>query len=546
MGRRMRYEDDRTIHHFFIGARSGVLGEAREGREVWFVSALQHSPTVHLRRTRGGVISGAREDDRFVMTNQASSPGSADKQHSGSNGRHAPERAAERRVEQAEHAERPSNKGQHVYAAALRATMFSVPVTAIGVTVVAYLIYAKRYAGEQTLPIFAGAQAVAIGVLSAFLIWLLFGYLYKRYTSAANASRRNYHSLRERLDQLRNRVQHANPLGYGAEQEYESGLCLAIRESAYARAEKECEIIARGLDSAGIAWVTGLGYVELWHRVHRAEEALIKVEPHLEALEGAMRDSSRIATSNLDNRDSLLKRLRCAVAVLDDPETGEYLSFVDEPERHPKGGSERATPEGRMKALIILSAVRYEINHFRDSVWEGIVHARNRLAYTSVVLGFATYALLGLAIFVGAPPNMIVWVLTYFLVGAIIGLFARAQGEWNANTAVDDFGLSTARLLHTPWLSGLAAVAGVLVTAIIDTHFLSESTNVSTLENIFRNSPSFLIIAAVFGLTPDLIIRRLTQQVDRYKGDLQSTQSSQSTEDVQVSSTYRSNRRQAG
>jgi hypothetical protein len=41
---------------------------------------------------------------------------------------------------------------------------------------------------------------------------------------------------------------------------------------------------------------------------------------------------------------------------------------------------------------------------------------------------------------------------------------------------------------------------------------------------------SLLLVTAVFGLTPDLIIRRLEQQTEKYKADLESTQSTQSTE----------------
>jgi len=261
-----------------------------------------------------------------------------------------------------------------------------------------------------------------------------------------------------------------------------------------------------------------------------------------------MRDESRLINATMENRESLLKRLRCAVAMLDASGTDECLSYVEEPKKHPLTDENKLRPENRAKALTILSEIRYEINHFRDNVWEGIVHARNRLAHTSVVVGIASYALLGLAIFANAPNKMIIWVVTYFLVGAIIGLFARAQGEWSANTAVDDFGLSTARLIHTPWLSGLAAVGGVLVTSILDSHLLSNNPQTSTLDAIFQNRPSLLIVAAVFGLTPDLIIRRLTQQVDKYKEDLQSTQSSQSTEEVQrgEGGQRRQLRRQAG
>ena len=429
--------------------------------------------------------------------------------------------------------------------AALKATMYLLPLTALGATVLLHLVFEERYGANAH---FAGDLSVLGGLAAALLVWWASARYYRRYATAANASQRNYNGLRERLSQLQIRVKNSRPHGQEAGENITADDILRTRRQAYAQAVEQCKEIHKGLKSRGTPWTTGLGYIELWHRVHRAEEALIKVEPSFEVLGGAMRDESRLINATMENKESLLKRLRCAVAMLDDPKTSAYLGYVEKHEKCSLSESERARPENRAKALQILSEVRYEINHFRDNVWEGIVHARNRLAHTSVVVGIASYALLGLAIFANAPNAMILWVVTYFLVGAIIGLFARAQGEWSTNSAVDDFGLSTARLIHTPWLSGLAAVGGVLVTSILDSHLLSNNPQTTTLDAIFQNRPSLLIVAAVFGLTPDLIIRRLTQQVDKYKEDLQSTQSSQSTEDVQRSESgqRRQLRRQAG
>jgi len=424
--------------------------------------------------------------------------------------------------------------------AALRATMFLLPLVALSSTVLLHLVLeevlTKKY-GD-----FTGDLAVLSGAIAAIGAWWALARYYRRYATATSASRRNYNGLRERLSQLQNRVCHYDPANAA-----ETGF-PEVRLQAHAYAGEQCEQIEEGLEGRGTPWTTGLGYIELWHRVHRAEEALIKVEPYIEALGGAMRDESRLANATMKNRDTLLKRLRCAVAMLDDSGTEKYLSYVEESEKCLLKQSERAAPENRAKALAILSEVRYEINHFRDNVWEGIVHARNRLAETSVVLGLAACALLALAIFANTPNRTIVWVVTYFLVGAIVGLFARAQGEWSANTAVDDFGLSTARLIHTPWLSGLAAVGGVLVTSVLDGQLLNDGPGSPTLAAVFEQKPSLLIVAAVFGLTPDLIIRRLTQQVDKYKEDLQSTQSTQSTEDVPTGegTQRRQTRRQAG
>lgn len=441
-----------------------------------------------------------------------------------------------------------------VYVAALRATAPVASIAAVGLTVLVYLVSVnilERSPWIKDYAVFSGDAAVVVGLLAAMSIWLVLAAIYRPYTSSLCANRRNHNLIREKLDRLDIRGSLARSAGYedyeepqeGSENAPGSGILRAIRDQALAHVWHECEEIRRALKGRGMPWVTGLGYIELWHRVHRAEEALIKVEPYPDALEGAMRDESRLANATMANRDTLLKRLACAVAMLDDAaESCERLSYL----AHSEGGrsthecslpapNERSKPENRAKALAMLSDVRYEINYFRDSVWEGIVNARNRLVDTSALLGFAAYALLGLAIFSDAPDDTITWVITYFLIGALTGLFARAQAEWSADSAVDDFGLATARLLQVPWLSGLAAVGGVLITSVIDGSFAGSQPG-TELVAIFDSRPILFIIAAVFGLTPDLLIRRLQQQVDKYKDDLQSTQSSTSVEDMPTTS----------
>lgn len=452
-------------------------------------------------------------------------------------------------------ADEPANRREwedSVYLAALKKTAPAAAIAAVGFTVIVYLLIAsilERYPNVTTYKIadyaaFSGDAAVVAGLLLAIAIWLLLAAIYKRYTSARSANRRNYILLLEKLDRLRTRVRAPNDVGYGPhaygpeEQAGAagSGVLRAVRAQALAQARHECDQISKGLTDKGMPWVTGLGYIELWHRVHRAEEALIKVEPYTEALEGAMRDESRLAYATIANKDVLLRRLRCGVTMLDDSaKTCKELSYLAQSapyECSVPEGDERTLPINRAKALGMLSDVRYEINMFRDNVWEGIVVARNQLSETSVYLGFAAYALLGLAIFSNAPNQTITHVITYFLIGALTGLFARAQAEWNAESAVDDFGLANARLLQVPWLSGLAAVGGVLLISVIDAQYAGTAEGSKQLIAIFDSRPVLLVVAAVFGLAPDLIIRRLQQQVDKYKGDLQSTQSSQSRSDI--------------
>jgi|SRR5215217_871932 len=414
-------------------------------------------------------------------------------------------------------------KHANVYLAALRATVPLAAILAVIFTVFVYVLLGetelsnsegiKGYAGAF------GAFTVIGGFVAAIFIWLAIAIFFRRYTAADSANRGNYNLLRENLHVLRSQIDHACHESSGSREE---AMACDI-------ASQECSEIEKGLKGRGMPWVTGIGYIDLWHRVHRAEEALIKVAPPADALAGAMRDESRLMHSTLRNKDLLLKHLRCAVAMLEDSETAECLSYLAEPVNCPLSDEQRRSPENRVKALTILSEVRHEINYFRDSVWEGIINARNRLADTSAVLGFAAYSLLALAIFMNVPYYAIVWIVVYFWVGALAGLFARSQAEWTTDTAVDDFGLSTTRLLHIHWLSGIAAVGGVLVTSLADALVANHGGN-SQLSAIFGSQPFLLIVAAVFGLTPDLLVRRLTQQADKYKEDLQSTQSSQRIE----------------
>lgn len=416
--------------------------------------------------------------------------------------------------------------------AALRATAPVLPITASLSTVSTYFTVEENLETTRRTTDYvlgSGTFAVIVGIVAAILAWMAVAFFYRRHANAASASRRNYNLLRERLDRLKSRVEHARSESSESQRSPESDLDT-IKNKILDQASKECQVIEEQLESRGMAWVTGLGYIELWHRAHRAEEGLIKIEPCTEAIAGAMRDESRLRHSTMMNRDLLLKRLRCAVAVLDDSETGEDLYYLEEPAKCSLSRQERAAPQNRAKAVTILSEVRYEINHFRDNVWEGIVHARNRLADTAVLLGFVAFVLLSLALFANAPHKAIFWATVYFLVGAIAGLFARAQAEWTADTATDDYGLSAARLVHIPWISGLSAVGGVLVTSVLDSQFVNDQSIATPLADVFTGSAAFLIVAAVFGLTPDLIIRRLTQQTERYKEDLQSTETSQSTE----------------
>jgi hypothetical protein len=77
--------------------------------------------------------------------------------------------------------------------------------------------------------------------------------------------------------------------------------------------------------------------------------------------------------------------------------------------------------------------------------------------------------------------------------------------------------LALVRLLTIPVLSGIAAVLGVVLTRAG-----SSSNGSVTLDQIFslQNYPLGIVVAAVFGLTPGLLLERLRTQTNEYKEEL--------------------------
>ena len=113
-----------------------------------------------------------------------------------------------------------------------------------------------------------------------------------------------------------------------------------------------------------------------------------------------------------------------------------------------------------------LREVRFAINQYVEDKLGSLLRARNRLIWTMLAVGAATYLLLGLALAAAVPVPQVLAVTVLYLVGAIVGLFNRLRLEVGRSGAVEDFGLSMARLVVTPLLSGLAAVAGVYLVAV--------------------------------------------------------------------------------
>ena len=247
-------------------------------------------------------------------------------------------------------------------------------------------------------------------------------------------------------------------------------------------------------------------------------------------LADAWSDQLRLEGSNIENRHVLLETLQSGVQELKTlkRERAEQPSK----EQSQKVYLQQAERESTIRAM--LRYVRRSINEFRDERWFGLVQARNRLLKTVVLTGCVCFAMTALAAMSKNvhSPHLTTGV-AFFLVGAIVGLFNQLRLDASATTATEDYGLATARLVHTPLFSGLAALVGILVIPLLS--FLANGTlspndtsstpSTPSLSTIFTLTPVSLVLAVIFGVSPTALLMRLQREAEQYKADLRSSES---------------------
>ena len=154
--------------------------------------------------------------------------------------------------------------------------------------------------------------------------------------------------------------------------------------------------------------------------------------------------------------------------------------------------------------------VKAALHKFTNERWDGLVRARNQLMVTAFLTAFFTYILVIIAILAHVPAMNTLDAMVFYFLGAIVGLFGRLFDERNADTVIDDYGLSMARIIVTPLISGLAALVGVL--------FVTSST----IDTIYKINLQNLVFASVLGFAPNLLISMLRSKSEDIKGQIKS------------------------
>jgi hypothetical protein len=379
------------------------------------------------------------------------------------------------------------------------------------------------------------------GSVSTYIVFLIIAiFCYSSVGTVQGAGMRSFGQLRTRLCQLRARFDALGIRGESSVAFADEDFSNAAGVEAY-----RCYECARWYlqeHRAGLRWVTGMGYINAWGLVHRSEEALVKVEPAEIVFRGAVHDRLAMQDSKIGKRDELLNKLTTAAMDLY-PEGAIY--FIDDSQLLRKIAEvvnkiHAAQPpvdiddlksnsrERQNAARMMLGEIRRTLNEYRDNLWESILRERNRLMNTIAVTGLVTHILLCITIvmmgIIHAEKTLLMAATAYYVVGAIAGLFLRFWNEINSDNAMEDFGLSMARLLAIPLLSGLAGIGGVLISLLLS-DILTSSGQAITFADMFRFDPNYFLTAAAFGLAPDLLIRGLQQKVAKYSSELRKSKS---------------------
>jgi hypothetical protein len=426
---------------------------------------------------------------------------------------------------------------QSSFRAGLLISAFPAIVLAMVATIGVLLVLDK--VGQDGLDEHDRFYAVGAGVLAGLVFVVANAALFRNHTSPDQMNPRQYGELRERWTTLNAQLGLVCPPTTNGETQ--TAACLSALAHRNYIAE-ELAIVKDAKKSTGPRWALGSGFIDLWVRLHDAEASLLVLQAREQVVANGLFDEQRLMDSEVPHGTLLLAQLRGAVTLLGGKEflvsataaegTGATSTTAPPTTPAPPGSPPAPT---EIDARLVLSNIRRTINGFRDESRAGLLETRNYLTWTGMITCLATYSLLILAILMDASRSTIVAAAAFFLVGGLVGLFSqlRSTSSESVRSGEDDFGLAQARLLYVPVLSGLAGIGGVLVMTMLypalgvtlDVTAEPTTTTVPHLADIFNLSKNAfgLLIAAVFGLTPDLLINRLQGQADQYKAELAQT-----------------------
>ncbi len=452
-------------------------------------------------------------------------------------------------------------------------TIFVMPFVAAVVTVMLYLAF-KQLPALPLLLISNNKVAYALinGAVITTCFWLIVSLFCSLFATAQRADIRSYGGLRDHISELEADLSIKEDMWGETEpndEEVKRTMEVALKEAI-----KDCDGVVKLLSQhrSGISWVLGTDYINAWDMYRRAAEKVFVIMPRAKLIGEMRRDQLAIKNASINNREDLLDDLQQALAVLDPASTTyfrecqfhkncqtveELRQTVDRHKEALKKLSEafrqinppvdvkinvddnsstknEADVNTEATARNMARQVRRTLNEYRADLWAKLLGTRNQLLVTIALAGIVTYTLLFTSIVVlnhpslNDPPSVAndatIWAaVAFYIVGALSGLAGRFHKELGSSIdLVGDHHLSLVRLIAVPLLSGLAGIGGVLLTTMLTAWGANDGS--PDLSTIFSVRPGSLVIAAVFGLTPNLLIQGLQKRAEKYASDLEKSE----------------------
>jgi hypothetical protein len=381
---------------------------------------------------------------------------------------------------------------------ALRAGLWKVrglvPAMLAVPTIVLYWVAASPDGGQAA----AGSRmwVVLAGAGIGAVIYGLFGYLSASTTTASTANRSLYQEQRSRLGSIAKAVEILKPSDPSNKED----------ELAWEQAWANCQRVQEALDSptASVGWASGERYAGLWAEIHRAEEGLLRLRSVETIRADAEIDVQRLARSRIAGWESLKEMLENAIKGL-------------------------ARADDREQVSATIRAVRQAINEYRDDRGMGLVRLRYSLRRWQLMLGLVAYVLFVAAILSVDPDRFLVQSFAvYFLVGAAVGLMHEAWKRRQNRPIVEDYGVSQARFLLVPLLSGTAACGGVFLAGLLVGNplgdLLAAASGIDYSRLSLQANPALVVVAGVFGLAPGRFLGALEALGDRLESEISASE----------------------
>jgi hypothetical protein len=180
-----------------------------------------------------------------------------------------------------------------------------------------------------------------------------------------------------------------------------------------------------------------------------------------------------------------------------------------------------------LSARADLVLVRHAINRWREDQWAKLVGARNLTMLAAAIAGVIAYVGLLSVVVWHIDPKALQVATAFIITGALISLLHQVTVVGLSDSAVEDFGQATARLLAATFVSGLIALLGIIVLQGMGLTINGVSMNApfSRWRQTFdwTQNKSGFFWAAIFGLAPSLLFQMLQAQIDTIKTSLESS-----------------------